>query len=114
MTIIKNFNSRNLKDYEHEIKRGGKFVTFQYTISVIFFTFKETSSIYLIKGSESSVFKGLRFTLLTFFLGWWGIPWGPIYTIQSLINNLKGGNDITYEVMDSIRKELDPRTQYFG
>jgi len=24
-------------------------------------------------------------------LGWWGIPWGPIYTVQVLLNNLRGG-----------------------
>jgi len=24
-------------------------------------------------------------------LGWWGIPWGPIYTIASLVRNARGG-----------------------
>ena len=39
--------------------------------------------------------RGLPWTLLTLLAGWWGIPWGPIYTIQSLVVNLKGGKDVT-------------------
>jgi hypothetical protein len=30
--------------------------------------------------------------------GWWGIPWGPIFSIQSLITNFKGGKDLTAEI----------------
>ena len=47
--------------------------------------------------------QGLPFTLLSLLLGWWGIPWGPIYTIQSLWVNLKGGRDVTQEIMPSMR-----------
>jgi len=27
--------------------------------------------------------------LVSFFIGWWGIPWGPIFTIAALFGNLK-------------------------
>jgi hypothetical protein len=27
--------------------------------------------------------------------GWWGIPFGPVFTIQSLWRNLNGGIDVT-------------------
>src|SRR5207244_4686260 len=30
--------------------------------------------------------------LVSGFLGWWGIPWGPVYTIQALFVNGKGGS----------------------
>jgi len=40
----------------------------------------------------------LGFTLLSLVLGWWGIPWGPIYTVQSLWVNAQGGRDVTREV----------------
>jgi hypothetical protein len=46
--------------------------------------------------------KGLGWTALTVLLGWWGIPWGPIRTIQCLITNLSGGKDITREVIGSL------------
>ena len=43
--------------------------------------------------------KGMTYILISVLLGWWGIPWGPIWTIQSLYINLKGGKDITSEVL---------------
>ena len=46
--------------------------------------------------------KGLGFTALTFVLGWWGIPWGPIYSIGSLGTNLSGGKDVTKEITGSM------------
>lgn len=28
-------------------------------------------------------------TLITLFGGWWGIPWGPVRTIQAFVENAK-------------------------
>ena len=39
----------------------------------------------------------MGFTLLTLVLGWWGIPWGPIYTIGSIYTNFNGGKDVVSE-----------------
>ena len=33
---------------------------------------------------------------------WWGIPWGPIYTVGCLSTNLKGGKDVTDEIVKSM------------
>jgi hypothetical protein len=46
--------------------------------------------------------KGLPFSLLSLFLGWWGIPWGPIYTVQALWVNFSGGKDVTREILVSM------------
>lgn len=35
--------------------------------------------------------RGLLYNFITIFLGWWGFPWGFIYTIYALIVNLFGG-----------------------
>jgi hypothetical protein len=78
-----------------EIQRGARFVYYQYCISIVVMTFRRSSDIYFIPAGESSVSKGLQWTLLTMLLGWWGIPWGPIFSVQSLITNLKGGKDVT-------------------
>ena len=55
----------------------------------------------IVKGdtNESAVVKGLPYTLLSLVAGWWGIPWGPIFTIGALYNNLKGGKDVTIKQM---------------
>jgi hypothetical protein len=85
-----------------ELQRGAKFVFYQYCISILVMTFKQPSDIYFIRSGESSVRKGLRFSLISLLLGWWGIPWGPIYTIGSFITNFGGGKDVTQEVLENI------------
>ena len=85
-----------------EIAQGGKFVIFQYCISLLVITFKRSSNIYFIPHADNAVVKGLPFTLLSFMLGWWGIPWGPIYTVQSIWVNFSGGKDVTKEVLASM------------
>lgn len=89
-------------ELQQEIQQGGKFVMYQYCISILILTFKRSSNIYFISHEQSAVVKGLPFTLLTLVLGWWGIPWGPIYTIQSVIVNFQGGKDVTQEVLASM------------
>jgi hypothetical protein len=81
-----------------EIQRGAKFVFFQYCVSVLIMTFKRPSPVYFIPAGQNALGKGLPWTLLTLVAGWWGIPWGPIYTVQSLIVNFKGGKDVTAEL----------------
>jgi len=82
-----------------ELERGGKFVVYKYCISVILMTFQRNSRIVFIKSGESTVARGLGYTAISFLLGWWGIPWGPIYTIGSIISNCKGGTDVTDDVI---------------
>ena len=88
-----------------ELQQGAKFVIFQYCISIIIMTFKRSSDIYFVRTGESPVGKGLVFTLISLFLGWWGIPWGPIYTIQALITNFRGGKDVTQDVLAMLSKQ---------
>jgi hypothetical protein len=83
---------------QFELQRGAKFVFYYYCISVLVMTFRRPSEIYLVRPDENAFVKGLPCTLLTFLLGWWGIPWGPIYSVQSLFINFKGGKDVTAEV----------------
>lgn len=87
---------------QQEIQQGGKFVVFQYCISLLVITFKRSSNIYFICHDENAVTKGLPFSSLSFLLGWWGIPWGPIYTVQSIWTNFSGGKDVTREVVASM------------
>lgn len=76
---------------------------YQYCVSIVVMTFKQPTDIYFIKAGESGVKHHIGYTFLTLILGWWGIPWGPIYTIGVLFSNMSGGKDITYEVMNSFQ-----------
>ncbi len=85
-----------------ELQRGAKFVIFQYCISIVILTFRRPSDVYFIRSGESAVSKSIGFSLLSLVLGWWGIPWGPIYTIGSLYTNFSGGKDVTQAVVASL------------
>lgn len=89
----------------NEVQRGGKFVFYQYCISVLILTFKQSSDIVYIPPGENATTKGIGYSLISLFCGWWGVPWGPIYTIQTIWNNFDGGHDVTFEVMRSIPRE---------
>jgi len=81
-----------------EIQRGAKFVFFQYCVSLVLITFRRSSPVYFIPAEQNAIAKGLPWTLLTLVAGWWGIPWGPIFTIQALVVNFRGGKDVTAEL----------------
>ena len=105
MAEIKNIHGLSVDEINRELSNGAKFVVFQYCFSFIVMTFKNRSDTYFIKAGESTIKYSIGFTLITFFFGWWGIPWGPIYSIGALFVNLTGGKDITQEVLDSISAE---------
>lgn len=81
------------------VEEGGRLVVFEYTVSILIMTFKRGSSVHLIRKGEGAFVKALPYTLLTLFAGWWGIPWGPIYSIMSLVTNLGGGKDVTGQII---------------
>jgi len=76
-----------------------RFVVYQYCVSLGIVTFKRTSPVKMIPPGGSAVRAGLFYTLLSLVGGWWGIPWGPIYTLEAIAKNLGGGIDVTDAVM---------------
>jgi hypothetical protein len=99
---IKNVDGMSVIQLQDEVNRGGKFVVYQYCVSVIILTFKRPSDIYFIPADSNPLTKGLPFSLISFFFGWWGIPWGPVYTVGSLVKNFGGGKDVTQPIMNSL------------
>lgn len=91
-----------LKEHKDEILSSGweyrgmqitpKTVITQYflTMSLLVFSAKAPSRYYIV-GTENTTLVNAIYSFMTLILGWWGIPWGPIYTVQSLVTNLKGG-----------------------
>jgi hypothetical protein len=107
---IKGIEGTTLGEINFEVQRGGKFVVFQYCISIIVMSYKRSSSIYFLKAGESALIKGLPFTVLSLIAGPWGIPWGPIWAGQSIATNLDGGKDVTKEVLASLNSEANATT----
>lgn len=108
---IKNMEGITADELKKELECGAKFVIYQYCVSIVIMTFKRSSDIYFVRGGESGVGSGMIFSVISLLFGWWGIPWGPIYTIQSFYYNFKGGKDITQEVLASMAARVDQARQ---
>ena len=89
-----------------EIEQGGRFIVYTYCISIGVMTFKRLSAVYFLKPNESPVKHGWPFLLISTVLGWWGIPLGPVYTIQSIYKNFSG-TDVTTNVLLSLHLETE-------
>lgn len=87
-----------LAEVDEVLAAGGRLVFFEYCISLVIATQRRPSSIYLLRPGEMGLVRGLPFSLISLLFGWWGIPWGLIYTPLTLITNFSGGRDVTIEV----------------
>ena len=100
--LIKNIEGLSVSQIKELVNKGGEFVIFPYTISFVIMTLKRSSDIYFIREDENSFKYSYSYVLLNFFIGWWGLPWGPIYTIGALYNHIIGGKDITQAVLSEL------------
>lgn len=102
---IRNIENLRTDELKRELENGARFVVFEYCISIIVMTFRRSSDVYFIRSNESTIKSSWGFTLLTLVLGWWGIPWGPIYSIGSLFTNISGGKNVTAEILTAISSQ---------
>ena len=86
-------------EVQNEVRRGGRFVIFSYCISLLLVTFKRGTDVHFIRSGQGAIGPGMPYTLLSLFLGWWGFPFGLIYTPMCIIQNLSGGKDVTVQMM---------------
>jgi hypothetical protein len=93
------------EDIHLELSKGAKFVRFGYCISIIVMSFRRESEIHFVRHDKSAFVRSLPFTGLSLLLGWWGFPWGLIYTPWVVGVNCMGGRDVTAEVLEAARRE---------
>lgn len=94
MAPIRGAEKMSSTELQFELQRGGKLVVFYYCVSLLVVTFRRASPVYLVRSGENPLTKAMPWIVLTAIAGWWGIPWGPIYSIQSLVTNFGGGKEI--------------------
>ncbi len=80
------------------VAQGGRLVVFEFCISLLVVTLRCPTRVHLLRPGQLGALVSLPYTLLTFLLGWWGLPWGVIYTPLVLANNLCGGADVTAQL----------------
>src|SRR3954464_2873243 len=100
--VISGAEGMTAADLQQAIGQGGRFVFYQYTFSVLVMSFKRSSSIMFLRSGQSSFRAQIPYSTISLFFGWWGIPWGPIWTISTIGGNLSGGTDVTAKIMETI------------
>lgn len=99
---VKGLEGLTVDQVEKLVEKGANFVQYYYCISYLIGTSKIPTDIYFTRNNEEAKSKSWSFTLISFIFGWWGIPWGFIYTPQCIGINLKGGKVVTREVLREI------------
>jgi len=102
----------SLNELYKGLEDGGKIVIYGYCISIVAMTFRRISSPHYIEPYERLSKYRLKYNLLSLTFGWWGLPWGPIYTIDMIKINFKngGGLDVTDDILVKLKKKYPQRT----
>ena len=82
------------RDIAGLLDQGARIVVFSYCISIVVLTFRRSATV-LVRPGQSALSAGLPYTALSFVAGWWGFPFGFIYTPMAIFQNLSGGKDVT-------------------
>src|SRR3712207_3709822 len=89
-------------------EEGGRYVFFECCISLIFLTLRRPSPVYFLRPGELGLVRGFPYTVVSLLLGWWGVPWGLLYTPLVILTNLGGGRDVTDQVRPFLGRDGQP------
>lgn len=87
-------------DLREALDQGGRFVFFEYCVSGVFFSIRRPTAVYFLPAQEWAWVRALPYSALTALLGWWGLPWGVIYSPLALVTNFAGGCDVTDQTLE--------------
>jgi hypothetical protein len=93
---------------ESAVAAGGRLIFYEYCVSLVAITLRRASRIHVVGPSDHGFVRGLPYALLSLVFGWWGLPWGLIYTPIVIFTDLTGGCEVTAEVLSRLR-ETDSR-----
>lgn len=110
---IKRARGLTLAALRAAISGGARFVVFPYCESWILVSFKRATDPILVRPGESRLRVAGAPIVHSLLFGWWGIPWGPFWTITTLWRTLRGGIDVTDDVMAHLElayadRQLEP------
>jgi hypothetical protein len=96
-----------------ELDRGGRVIEFSWCVSLVVITFRRSSTV-LVRAGDSALAAGLPYTLLSLVAGWWGFPFGLIFTPIAIGQNLLGGTDHTENVRASLPRPHAQAAPVYG
>jgi len=110
---IRGVENLSREQLDAELALGGRFVFYEYCLSVLFATSRRPSDVYFLKAEDLGIVRGLPYAALSFCFGWWGIPFGLLYTPMTIFTNLCGGRELSeqaaLEVLALLHASMDSR-----
>ena len=70
---------------------GPRRVRYVLVASLVAVTLHWPSRVHETVDDRARLLRGLPYTLFNLLFGWWGLPWGPVRTLQAVAVNLAGG-----------------------
>ena len=104
------FGQMTLAEVRAVVGSGGRIVVFPYAESWIVVSFRRMSKPTLRRPEDHALRIAFVPILHSLLFGWWGIPWGPIYTITCIWQCARGGIDVTQDVMTDLEMLFKDRS----
>jgi hypothetical protein len=84
------------------VMEGTRFITIPYAFSIIILSFRRSmGSVHQVDSVNWPISQVILAAVITTLFGWWGIPFGVIWSILSLFYLWSGGRDSTREILTS-------------
>ncbi|HET7181368.1 MAG TPA: hypothetical protein VFI15_03965 [Candidatus Limnocylindrales bacterium] len=96
---VRGVGGMTIAELRAAVGSGARFVVYPYAESWVVVSFRRVTDPILVRPTVSSGAGKAAPLLHSLLFGWWGIPWGPIFTIQGVFRTLRGGVDVTSDVM---------------
>ena len=94
-----------LESIHQAIEEGGQFIVFLYCFSFLVISFRRYSPAILIKSSESINDYKKKYNKISYWLGWWAVPYGIGNTLACIKFNNNNGLDVTEDIMLNLNEE---------
>lgn len=107
---VRAFSRMSEAELYRSIAMGERYVVYYWTLSMFIYTTTRHTKAYRLRDRRSAFFRGLPYTLICLVFGWWHFP-GCLINFNSLYHDLRGGADVSGNILEEIRNN-DPRYQY--
>lgn len=85
------------------VMAGHRYITIPYVFSVVVMSFRRSmGGVHTVRTGEWPMGALIGASCITLFVGWWGIPWGFIWSALTLVSLWRGGKDVTKEVLTNV------------
>lgn len=85
------------------VQAGHRFYVIPYVFSVVILTFRRSmGGVREVSDHHWPVMPLAGAALVTSLLGWWGFPWGIVFSIAALVRLWNGGKDVTLQMLQQV------------